>query len=115
MTTESLNDRILLCALDDIPRRGARVVKTDHGCIALFRSQEDEVFALEDQCPHKAGPLSQGIVHDTSVTCPLHNWVIDLKTGRARGEDEGQTRVFPVTLEDGNVHIRLAEFSAWMK
>ena len=77
-------------ALDGIPRRGARVVRTQAGCIAVFRTAEDEVFALDDRCPHKGGPLSEGIVHGDAVTCPLHNWVIDFETGEVRAPDEGQ-------------------------
>ena len=75
--------------VDDIPRRGARCVATPHGEIAVFRTADDRVFALEDRCPHKGGPLSQGIVHGAAVTCPLHNWVISLETGEALGADEG--------------------------
>ena len=77
-------------AIDDIPLQGARVVKTPLGCLAVFRTADDTVFALEDRCPHKNGPLSQGIVHDRFVTCPLHNWVISLETGQAQGADEGE-------------------------
>ena len=76
--------------LEDIPVRGARVVKTAKGCIAVFRTADDEVFALNDRCPHKGGPLSQGIVHGHSVTCPLHNWVIALDSGEAQGTDKGR-------------------------
>ena len=61
-----------IAALDDIPQRGARMVKTSMGCVAVFRTATDEVFALDNACPHKAGPLAEGIVHGTSVTCPLH-------------------------------------------
>jgi len=89
--------------LEDIPRRGARVVKTARGDIAIFRTMEDEVFALDDRCPHKAGPLSQGIVQGRSVTCPLHNWIIDLSTGEAQGADHGCTRSIAVRLEQGRV------------
>lgn len=95
-------------ALDDIPRRGARVVKTPFGCIAVFRTADDEVFALDDRCPHKAGPLSQGIVHGRSVTCPLHNWVIDLESGRAQGADEGRVATVPLRAEDGRLLLDLA-------
>ena len=95
-------------ALDQIPRRGARVVRTAHGCVAVFRTVDDRVFALEDRCPHKGGPLSQGIVHGTSVTCPLHNWVLSLETGAAQGADEGRARSFPLRVEDGRVLIDLA-------
>jgi NAD(P)H-dependent nitrite reductase small subunit len=76
----------------DIPLRGARCVKTPQGKIAVFRTAENEVFAIEDQCPHKGGPLSQGIVHGKAVTCPLHNWVLSLETGKALGADQGEVR-----------------------
>ena len=84
-----------IARLEDIPRLGARVLRTDTMDIALFRTAADEVFALRDECPHKQGPLSQGIVHGTSVTCPLHNWKIDLASGKALGPDEGCTNVSP--------------------
>lgn len=86
--------------LDDIPRLGSRMVETVRGDIAVFRTANDTVFALYDQCPHKAGKLSQGIVHGKSVTCPLHNWVIGLADGKAREPDEGCVRVVPVRLEE---------------
>lgn len=89
--------------LSEIPREGARVVKTDAGCIAVFRTIDDEVFALDDRCPHKGGPLSQGIVHGASVTCPLHNWVFDLATGLAQGADEGSVPVTAAKVENGLV------------
>jgi len=94
--------------LDQIPLRGARVVKTPHGCIAVFRTAENTAFALEDRCPHKGGPLSQGIVHDGSVTCPLHNWVISLSTGEAQGADKGSVRTFPLRIESGRILIDTA-------
>ena len=92
-------------ALDNIPQLGSRVIKTDTMNIALFRTASDEVFAMKDECPHKQGPLSQGIVHGTSVTCPLHNWKINLTSGEALGPDEGCTNVFPVKIENGIVYV----------
>ena len=92
-----------IAALTDIPRQGARVVKTPHGCIALFRTADDQIFALEDRCPHKGGPLSEGIVHGTSVTCPLHAWVFDLATGVTEGTDDGAVRTFGVRLEGNRI------------
>jgi nitrite reductase (NADH) small subunit len=85
--------------LEDIPLRGARCVKNGDMTIAVFRTADNRVFAIEDKCPHKNGPLSQGIVHDGCVTCPLHNWVISLETGKAQGADEGETRTFPIKLD----------------
>jgi len=95
-------------ALEDVPRRGARVVKTPLGCVAVFRTEDDEVYALDDRCPHKAGPLSQGIVHDRSVTCPLHNWVIDLASGQVKGPDEGRVATVPLRSESGRLLLNVA-------
>ncbi|WP_127903525.1 nitrite reductase small subunit NirD [Solirhodobacter olei] len=92
-------------ALDDIPRRGARVVKAARGCVALFRTQDDRVFALDDRCPHKGGPLSEGIVHGARVTCPLHNLVLDLETGLAEGLDEGRVATHPARVEGGRILV----------
>ncbi len=93
--------------LQEIPPLGARVVATDLGDIAVFRTNLDDVFALRDSCPHKGGPLSQGIVYDNRVACPLHNWVIALDSGEALGPDEGCAHSFPVKVEDGLVYIDL--------
>src|ERR671939_1054760 len=98
--------------LSDIPRRGARCVNTPAGRIAVFRTAEDSVFAIEDRCPHKGGPLSQGIVHGSAVTCPLHNWVISLETGKALGADEGCVRTIPVKLEGERLFIALEALAA---
>ena len=92
-------------ALEDIPVLGARVLKTRAGCVAVFRTGTNEVFALDDRCPHKGGPLSQGIVHDRSVTCPLHNWVIDLASGEAKGADKGSVRTIATRIEAGRLFI----------
>ena len=94
-----------ICEIGDIPVRGCRVVRTQHGQIAVFRTVEDEVFALEDRCPHKGGPLSQGILHGRQVTCPLHNWIINLEDGEATGADKGCARSFPVKIENGRVYL----------
>ena len=99
---------VAIGAIGDIPRQGARCVKNGDMTIAIFRTADDRVFALEDKCPHRNGPLSQGIVHDGCVTCPLHNWVISLETGEAQGADEGETRAFPVKLEGETVFLALA-------
>ena len=92
-------------AIDDIPLRGSRKVKTADGCIAVLRTGEEEVFATSNTCPHKQGPLNEGIVHDRKVTCPLHNWVFDLETGEAQGADEGKIETFATRIEDGRILI----------
>ena len=93
--------------VDDIPRQGARVVKVENGDIAVFRTGEDKIFALRDKCPHKGGPLSQGIVQGESVACPLHDWKIKLVSGEAVAPDEGCTAAYPVKVEDGKVYLNL--------
>ncbi|MCR4303811.1 MAG: nitrite reductase small subunit NirD [Gallionella sp.] len=87
--------------LEDIPRQGSRVVNTPRGEIAMFRSVDDRVFALDNRCPHKGGPLSQGIVHGKRVTCPLHNWVIELETGNAAPPDAGCAQRHEVRVTHG--------------
>ncbi|SEP54863.1 nitrite reductase small subunit NirD [Thalassovita taeanensis] len=98
-------------ALEDIPLRGARIVKTTLGCVAVFRTSEAEVFATSDRCPHKGGPLSEGIVHGKSVTCPLHNWVFSLETGTAQGADEGQIDTFETKVEAGRILLDAARLT----
>lgn len=97
-----------ICTLADIPVLGSRVVRSDrHGDIAVFRNSDDEVFAVHDKCPHKGGPLSQGIVHGKTVTCPLHNWKIQLENGEAVAPDIGCARPFTVKVEEGTVFLQL--------
>ncbi len=101
-----------ICAIADIPVLGARVVNRANATdVAVFRNSEDKVFALLDKCPHKGGPLSQGIVFGERVACPLHNWNIELPTGCAVTPDEGCTQRFSVKIEDGKVFLDLNELN----
>ncbi len=93
--------------LEDIPALGARIVKNGETDIAVFRNANDEVFALNDSCPHKQGKLSQGIVHGQTVTCPLHNWKIDLASGEAQAPDEGCTGHYETKVENGVIFINV--------
>ncbi|MCP5021004.1 MAG: nitrite reductase small subunit NirD [bacterium] len=93
--------------LTEIPRLGARMLQTDTLDIALFRASNDEVFALKDSCPHQGGPLSQGLVHGNAVSCPLHNWKIDLQSGEVLGPDEGCVNTFAVKVVEGMVYLSL--------
>jgi nitrite reductase (NADH) small subunit len=96
-----------LCMLDDIPPMGSRVVRSPAGKIAVFRTAAEEVFALHDKCPHRGGPLSQGLVAGKVVTCPMHGWKIGLDTGEAAAPDKGCARPVAVKLEGGAVWLRL--------
>ena len=107
-----MTDWTYICTIDDIPTQGARRVARAQGLeVALFRTAADEVFALLDRCPHKGGPLSQGIVFGTSVACPLHNWAIGLDDGCAKQPDEGCTPRFAVHVSDSVVHLDAHELA----
>jgi nitrite reductase (NADH) small subunit len=100
--------------LDDVPRRGARRVTRPHGspAIAVFRTADDAVFALVDRCPHQGGPLSEGIVQDRAVACPLHGWVIALENGQAEAPDEGCVPTIAVKLAGGRIYLSASALEA---
>src|SRR5258706_12552122 len=103
----------VICSVADIPVLGSRVVQRAHKPnVAVFRNTEDKVFALLDRCPHKGGPLSQGIVFGESVACPLHNWTIGLGDGCAKAPDEGCTPKFSVKVDAGVVHLDIDELNS---
>jgi nitrite reductase (NADH) small subunit len=101
-----MKDWVKVTELEEIPTLGARTIEMDTMTIAVFRNSKDQVFALKDECPHKKGPLSQGIIHGTTVTCPLHNWKISLESGEAVAPDEGCTNTFDTKIEEGIVYIK---------
>jgi len=104
----AVDDWADICALEAIPVLGARRVRRADGVeIAIFRNRSDEVFAVRDHCPHKGGPLSQGIVFGDRVACPLHNWTIDLRAGAAVAPDAGCVERYAVRVDDGRVQARL--------
>jgi len=105
-----MTDWIAIGHVNDIPQQGARCVRTPAGTVAVFRTYDDQIFAIDDQCPHKGGPLSQGIVHDRAVTCPLHGMVLSLQTGEALAPDRGMVRTWPVKNENGLLFIQWPAF-----
>jgi nitrite reductase (NADH) small subunit len=108
--SQSKTEWVPICRVQDIPVLGARRVNRSQGpAVALFRAADDHVFALLDSCPHKGGPLSQGIVFGHSVACPLHNWTIGLADGCAKAPDEGCTTPFTVQVEAGTVSLHAQE------
>ena len=107
-----MTDWIDIGPLDAVPARGARVVKTAAGCVAVFRTGDDRVYALDNACPHKGGPLAEGIVHGASVTCPLHAWVFDLETGRAQGADSGAVATHPAQVVEGRILLDLSQLAS---
>jgi len=107
-----MNNWVTICRVDDIPVLGSRRVTRPRGVdVAVFRNGEGDVFALLDRCPHKGGPLSQGIVFGNSVACPLHNWTIGLADGCAQGADEGCTPKFACRVDAGQVLLDAVELA----
>ncbi|MET0024156.1 MAG: nitrite reductase small subunit NirD [Sedimenticola sp.] len=102
-----MSEWLTIGPLEAIPQLGARVIESAEGDIAIFRTGDDQVFALRDHCPHKGGPLSQGIVFENKVACPLHNWNIDLASGEAVAPDEGCAGHYEVKVQDGLVMVSL--------
>jgi len=103
-----MSNWIEIGGVDDIPLQGSRIVATESGNVAIFRTVADEFYAVRDRCPHKGGPLSQGIVHGRRVACPLHNWVIELESGQAVTPDVGKTACFPVEVRERKVWVKFA-------
>ncbi|AZC17341.1 MULTISPECIES: nitrite reductase small subunit NirD [Pseudomonas] len=98
-----------ICALEDINILGSRIIKGPRGDIAIFRTSDDQVFALDDRCPHKGGPLSQGLIHGKRVACPLHNWQIDLQSGQAQAPDVGCAHQHAARVASGRVQLALRD------
>ncbi|HXD41265.1 MAG TPA: nitrite reductase small subunit NirD [Ramlibacter sp.] len=108
-----MNEWTAICRVEDIPVLGSRRVARPRGTdVAVFRNDRDQVFALLDRCPHKGGPLSQGIVFGTSVACPLHNWTIGLDDGCAKAPDQGCAQRFSVKVENGAVFLSVLELAS---
>ena len=104
-----MTDWIEIGALNDIPVQGTRIVEGPDGNIAVIRTEDDAIFAVHDSCPHKQGPLSQGIVYGHKVACPLHNWSFDLESGKAQAPDEGSVACYPTKVENGNVFLSMVK------
>ena len=102
-----MSEWIKIAPLNEVPKAGSRVVKNGAVDIAIFRTDDDRVFALHDKCPHKGGPLSQGIVYGNKIACPLHSWKISLVDGNAEEPDEGHTACFNIKVEDNNIYLEL--------
>jgi nitrite reductase (NADH) small subunit len=96
-------------SIADIPYRGARIVQTPQGDVAIFRTMDGKFYAIDNHCPHRQGPLAQGIVMGDAVTCPLHNWIIDLKTGEAQGADHGCVKTYGVRVVEERLFLSLAQ------
>lgn len=103
---------IKVAPFEDFPKLGARIVRTKNKMaeeieVGIFRTEDDRMFAINNRCPHKGGPLSQGIVYGDKVACPLHSWKISLIDGKAEEPDVGQTACFQVKVEDGMVYLSI--------
>ncbi|MEG1833444.1 MAG: nitrite reductase small subunit NirD [Burkholderiaceae bacterium] len=98
-----MTEWIEVCAVDDIAPLSSRKLHVGELTIALIRADTDTIYAIEDRCPHKGGPLSEGIVSHDRVACPLHNQCVNLATGELIAPDQGRVRTFRVQLRDAKV------------
>jgi len=97
----------LIADLKDLPKQGAKSYTIGDRSIGIFRTFHNQIFAIHDQCPHKQGPLSEGLIHGKYVTCPLHDWTIDLQSGSCQSPDEGQVACYPLLIDGDEIWISL--------
>jgi len=102
------NNWIEVCKLEDIPPSQARTVIVGETMIAVFRLTDNRVKAVENRCPHKQGPMAEGIISGDDILCPLHNWRISLDSGKVAAPDEGCVKTYPVKVEEGQVFLSLS-------
>ena len=88
----------------DVPFMEGRSVALGERRIAVFHTAEGFV-ALDGSCPHKGGPLADGILSESCVTCPLHGWRIDLRSGEVVSGGEGRVAIHEVTERDGELFV----------
>jgi len=96
-----------ICKVDEIPRSGGRTVHAGDISVALFRLTDDTVKAIENRCPHKNGPLADGVLSGGDVLCPLHNWRVNLDSGEVAAPESGCVKRFAVKVEDGQIFLEL--------
>lgn len=89
----------------DVPLLEGRSVLFGHRRVAIFR-MPDGWAAIDHACPHEGGPLADGLVADSCVTCPLHGWRFDVRTGARQGGGTG-VRAFEVRERDGILELRV--------
>ena len=93
---------------DQIPHGEGRVFAVDGRRVAVFRSRDGRLFATEDTCPHRQGPLADGLLGGSILVCPLHGFKFDLATGRPVGNDCRALKTYPVALSSsGEIELRL--------
>ncbi|MFC4767469.1 nitrite reductase small subunit NirD [Effusibacillus consociatus] len=99
--------KVEVATLEELPVQTGRVVKLNGREIAVFRLSSGEVRAVENRCPHKGGPLAEGIVSGEYVFCPLHDWKIDLKDGQVQAPDTGCVTTYKVDVIGNKVYISM--------
>lgn len=99
---------ILVEGAENIPVKEGRRVKYGEREIALF-NLGTEFRAVDNQCPHKAGPLAEGIIAGSAVFCPLHNWKINLENGCALSGGTGQVKTYPVKQINQKIYVAFKE------
>ena len=95
---------VTVASVDQVPDGQARVFQVAGREIAIFHAGGG-FFALNNVCPHRGGPLGEGIVCGMEVTCPWHAWSFDLRTGEYTFDPELTVETFPVRIEEGQIQV----------
>jgi nitrite reductase (NADH) small subunit len=99
---------LTLCPAEAIPLGEGRTFDVQGERVAVFRGRSGGVFAVQAACPHRGGPLADGLLGGSTLICPLHAWKFDLSTGDALFGDCG-LKTYPVSVDDaGQIVLRLA-------
>ena len=99
--------QVKIGTLEQFQEDVGKQVEVQGRLIAVFRLAGRKFMAVENRCPHKGGPLAEGIVSGEYVFCPLHDWKIDLKDGRVQKPDLGCVKTYEVTIEGEEVFITI--------
>ena len=99
---------IRVAAVHEVPRRGGKKIYLNGKKIALFR-YDDQIYALQNHCPHQGADLAEGYVHDGKIHCMLHDWSFDVKTGSYSFNELLRLKTYTVKVENDSVFIEWKE------
>ena len=105
--TSTLTRRVPLGPLADLPVGLGHAFQVGDTPIAVFRSREGKVFAVEASCPHKGGPLADGMIAGDQIVCPYHTFKYDSATGKCDQPNACALKTYAVTVADGAVYVEM--------
>ncbi|MCM3714684.1 nitrite reductase small subunit NirD [Alkalihalobacillus oceani] len=106
MKTANSVKKVKVARLDELSIGLGKKVEIAGEEIALFKQEDQGVHAIQNRCPHKGGPLSEGIVSGEHVFCPLHDWKVNVRDGIVQAPDEGCVKRYEVDIVGEDIYIR---------